>query len=82
MSRTKDTAKHPQDTGQPPTTELSDPNIRPRLRNSADSEISSWISGPMKWIVLQEKLIDEQGNFADATGEVIGVSILSSLESG
>lgn len=36
----------------------------------------------MKWIVLQETLIDEQGNFADATGEVRGVSILSSLESG
>lgn len=66
----------------PDNRELSDPNIMPRSRNSADSEISNWISGPMKLIVLQEKLIDEQGNFADATGEVIGVSILSSLEDG
>lgn len=54
----------------------------PRLRNSADSEINNWVSGPLEFIGLPGKLTDQWGNCADAAGEVRGMfSIISPLES-
>lgn len=65
----------------PNNRELSDPNIiMPGLRNSANFEINNRVLGHMEFTVLQGKLTGKQGNCVDATGEVIGVPIISPLE--